>query len=49
VVASAFRSREDQRFTYERLKSIYGSGAGAMSATPGHSQHQLGTAVDFTG
>jgi D-alanyl-D-alanine carboxypeptidase len=48
VVASAFRSREDQRFTYERLKSIYGSGADAMSATPGHSQHQLGTAVDFT-
>ena len=48
VVASAFRSYDDQSFTYERLKSIYGSGADAMSATPGHSQHQLGTAVDFT-
>jgi zinc D-Ala-D-Ala carboxypeptidase len=48
VVASAFRSYDDQRFTYERLKSIYGAGADAMSATPGHSQHQLGTAVDFT-
>jgi zinc D-Ala-D-Ala carboxypeptidase len=48
VVASAFRSYLHQRYTYERLKSIYGSGADAMSASPGHSQHQLGTAVDFT-
>ena len=48
VVASAFRSYEDQRVAYARLRSIYGSVADAMSATPGHSQHQLGTAVDFT-
>jgi D-alanyl-D-alanine carboxypeptidase len=48
VVASAFRSYLDQRYTYERLKSIYGSEADTMSASPGHSQHQLGTAVDFT-
>ena len=48
MVASAFRSYEDQRVAYARLKSIYGAGADAMSATPGHSQHQLGTAVDFT-
>lgn len=48
VVASAFRSYADQRSTYGRLKSIYGPGADAMSAPPGHSQHQLGTAVDFT-
>ena len=48
VVASAFRSYDDQRYTYERLKSIYGPEADTMSATPGHSQHQLGTAVDFT-
>jgi len=48
VVASAFRSYVDQRSTYGRLKSIYGPGADAMSAPPGHSQHQLGTAVDFT-
>jgi zinc D-Ala-D-Ala carboxypeptidase len=48
VVASAFRSYLDQRYTYGRLKSIYGSEAEAMSASPGHSQHQLGTAVDFT-
>jgi D-alanyl-D-alanine carboxypeptidase len=48
VVASAFRSYLDQGYTHERLKSIYGSEADAMSASPGHSQHQLGTAVDFT-
>jgi zinc D-Ala-D-Ala carboxypeptidase len=48
VVASAFRSYADQQLAYGRLKSIYGSGADTMSATPGHSQHQLGTAVDFT-
>ena len=48
VVASAFRSYLDQSYTHERLESIYGSGADTMSASPGHSQHQLGTAVDFT-
>jgi D-alanyl-D-alanine carboxypeptidase len=47
-VASAFRSYLDQSYIHERLKSIYGSEADAMSALPGHSQHQLGTAVDFT-
>ncbi|MDP9412349.1 MAG: M15 family metallopeptidase [Actinomycetota bacterium] len=48
VVASAFRSYAEQQVSYGRLRSIYGAGANAMSATPGHSQHQLGTAVDFT-
>lgn len=48
MVASAYRSYVDQRISYARLASIYGSEAGTMSATPGHSQHQLGTAVDFT-
>jgi D-alanyl-D-alanine carboxypeptidase len=48
VVASAFRSYADQRLTHGRLKSVYGAGADVMSAAPGHSQHQLGTAVDFT-
>jgi zinc D-Ala-D-Ala carboxypeptidase len=48
VVASAFRSYGEQQSSHARLKSIYGPGADAMSATPGHSQHQLGTAVDFT-
>ena len=48
VVASAYRSYEDQEGSHARLASIYGKAADAMSATPGHSQHQLGTAVDFT-
>jgi zinc D-Ala-D-Ala carboxypeptidase len=48
VVASAFRSYHEQRLSHERLRSVLGAGAGRMSAAPGHSQHQLGTAVDFT-
>jgi zinc D-Ala-D-Ala carboxypeptidase len=48
VVASAYRSYADQQVSHARLTSIYGTEAGEMSATPGHSQHQLGTAVDFT-
>jgi D-alanyl-D-alanine carboxypeptidase len=48
VVASAYRSYADQRVSYRRLTSIYGTEASEMSARPGHSQHQLGTAVDFT-
>jgi D-alanyl-D-alanine carboxypeptidase len=48
VVASAYRSYVDQQVSYARLASIYGTEAEEMSAIPGHSQHQLGTAVDFT-
>jgi zinc D-Ala-D-Ala carboxypeptidase len=48
VVASPYRSYADQQVSYARLTSIYGMEAGEMSAYPGHSQHQLGTAVDFT-
>ena len=48
VVASAYRSYEEQQISHERLESVYGAGAKGTSATPGHSQHQLGTAVDFT-
>lgn len=48
VVASGYRSYEDQKLSHLRLMSVFGEAAGRMSATPGHSQHQLGTAVDFT-
>jgi D-alanyl-D-alanine carboxypeptidase len=48
VVASAYRSYEEQRLSHERLMSVYGADADGMSAAPGHSQHQLGTAIDFT-
>jgi LAS superfamily LD-carboxypeptidase LdcB len=48
AVASAYRSHEQQRRSYRSLKRVLGADAGRLSATPGHSQHQLGTAVDFT-
>ena len=48
VVASAYRSYEEQRHSHERLTGVLGADARRLSATPGHSQHQLGTAVDFT-
>ena len=48
VVASAYRSYEEQRHSHESLTGVLGADAGRLSATPGHSQHQLGTAVDFT-
>jgi D-alanyl-D-alanine carboxypeptidase len=48
VVASAYRSYADQQETYAHYTAMYGQGAGSVSAPPGQSQHQLGTAVDFT-
>jgi zinc D-Ala-D-Ala carboxypeptidase len=48
VVASAYRSYLQQQGSYGRLTSVYGAGADRISAPPGRSQHQLGTAVDFT-
>jgi D-alanyl-D-alanine carboxypeptidase len=48
IVASAYRSYEDQQALYDRLIGVYGTEADLTSARPGHSQHQLGTAVDFT-
>jgi zinc D-Ala-D-Ala carboxypeptidase len=48
VVASAYRSYEEQQLSHERLMRVFGADADGMSAAPGHSQHQLGTAIDFT-
>jgi zinc D-Ala-D-Ala carboxypeptidase len=48
AVASGYRSYEEQRHSYESLTGVLGADAGKLSAAPGHSQHQLGTAVDFT-
>jgi D-alanyl-D-alanine carboxypeptidase len=48
VVASAYRSYEEQQLSHERLMNVFGADADGMSAAPGHSQHQLGTAIDFT-
>ncbi|MCG8568984.1 MAG: D-alanyl-D-alanine carboxypeptidase family protein [Spirochaetes bacterium] len=47
-IISAFRSYETQERVYEKWKSILGKEeADRVSALPGSSQHQLGTAVDF--
>jgi zinc D-Ala-D-Ala carboxypeptidase len=48
AVASAYRSYEEQQRSYRSLTGVLGAEAGRLSAAPGHSQHQLGTAVDFT-
>lgn len=47
-VLSAFRSFDEQAALKSNYKVTYGSGANAFSADQGYSEHQLGTAVDFT-
>ena len=46
-VLSAYRSAEYQAAIYQRAIEKEGDQQ-ASSAAPGHSEHQLGTAVDFT-
>jgi len=48
IAASAYRSYAEQRGSYDSWTDYYGEGAGGVSAPPGHSHHQLGTAVDLT-
>lgn len=49
-VTSAFRSYETQQATYDYWVSVYGEEKASMlSAKPGHSEHQLGLAVDIAG
>jgi len=47
-VVSAFRSFETQAELKGAYTVTYGSGANTFSADQGYSEHQLGTAVDFT-
>lgn len=47
-ILSAFRSFESQASLKSAYKVTYGSGANTFSADQGYSEHQLGTAVDFT-
>lgn len=47
-VVSAYRSFETQTDLKGQYTQVYGSGANAFSADQGYSEHQLGTAVDFT-
>lgn len=48
LVASAYRSFETQSALKSAYKVTYGSGANTFSADQGYSEHQLGTALDFT-
>ncbi len=47
MVYSAFRSSETQKQTYLMWLKQLGERAEKRSALPGHSEHQLGTAVDI--
>ncbi|HEX7491885.1 MAG TPA: M15 family metallopeptidase [Candidatus Limnocylindrales bacterium] len=50
VVASAWRSYKDQDALYKDIEASYGQTyAQAAAARPGHSEHQLGTSIDFSG
>ena len=47
-IVSAYRSYKTQSIVYNGWKAKYGENeANRISAKPGHSQHQLGTAIDF--
>lgn len=48
LVASGYRSYTEQAGTFAWFKDAYGEKAEKLSAPPGQSEHQLGTAVDFT-
>jgi D-alanyl-D-alanine carboxypeptidase len=49
LIQSAFRSYEDQQATFNHWVQVSGYQAALLaSARPGHSEHQLGTAIDFT-
>ena len=48
LVASAYRSYHDQTSAFAYYAYLYGPEANRVSALPGHSEHQLGTTVDFT-
>lgn len=47
-VVSAYRSFDTQKDIKSQYKVTYGTGANKFSAEQGYSEHQLGTAVDFT-
>ena len=50
AVESVYRSYDDQRRTFDSLVAAYGRAFALESAArPGHSEHQLGTTLDFDG
>lgn len=48
VVGSAYRSHEQQVVSYANWTAVFGESEAGLSAPPGHSEHQLGTATDLT-
>jgi LAS superfamily LD-carboxypeptidase LdcB len=48
VVASGYRDYSEQTLAYDKWLKLYPDRASDISALPGHSEHQLGTAVDFS-
>ena len=46
-VISAYRSYVEQGVAYDKWLRLHPDRAGQISAAPGYSEHQLGTAVDF--
>lgn len=47
-IISAYRSFSEQSTLKNTYVVVYGSGANKFSADQGYSEHQLGTAIDFT-
>lgn len=47
-IISAYRSFDEQSALKNTYVVVYGSGANKFSADQGYSEHQLGTAIDFT-
>jgi D-alanyl-D-alanine carboxypeptidase len=48
TVVSGFRSYTDQALAYEKWLERYPDRVASISAVPGHSEHQIGTAVDIS-
>ena len=47
TILSGYRSYEQQAIAQRKWQTLYPDRAGALSAAPGTSEHQLGTTVDF--
>jgi len=48
MVVSGYRSWAEQQAAYEKWSQLYPDRANGISALPGHSEHQLGFAIDFS-
>jgi zinc D-Ala-D-Ala carboxypeptidase len=47
-VMSGYRSYGEQELAYEKWEKLYPDRVADISAVPGHSEHQLGLAIDFS-